>query len=205
MEYQSKFKFAAGKTGALWGELGPTILFVLIYNIMLRTGRAEAALYGATGALMVATFVIVLIKLYRREKIPPFLIISSSAIGVFGLIGILWQSRTLLYMMSTFIYILYASLIFGGLAVGRNIWKLLFNALFKIPDHVWRTLAIRWGLFFVFEAALNEILWRNFPEAVWANFKFWNMFLVLAFGLLQLPITLRHWGQTDDPAPVSSS
>jgi len=201
MTETSKFKFAAGKTGALWGELGPTILFVVIYNIALRMGDPETALYWATGALMISTFLIVAIKLYRKNKIPPFLIISSTLIGGFGVTGIVWQSKTFLLVMPTFINGLYAALIFGGLTVGRNIWKMLFGGLFDLPDHVWRVLAIRWGLFFVFLAVLNEVLWRNFTEEFWANFKIANMFITAAFGLAQVPITLKYLGKDNDWRP----
>ena len=201
MTETSKFKFAAGKTGALWGELGPTILFVVVYNIALRMGDPATALYWATGALMVSAFIIVGIKLFRRDKIPPFLIISSALIGAFGVTGIVWQSKTFLLVMPTFINGLYAGLIFGGLFVGRNIWKMLFGSLFELPDHVWRVLAIRWGLFFVFLAVLNEVLWRNFTEEFWANFKIANMFITAAFGLAQIPITLKYLGKSEGWQP----
>ena len=129
MTEQSKFKFAAGKTGALWGELGPTILFVVVYNIALRMGNPETALYWATGALMASALVIVAIKLIRKDKIPPFLIISSTLIGGFGVTGIVWQSKTFLLVMPTFINGLYAGLIFGRFGRGA---QYLEDALWRI-------------------------------------------------------------------------
>ena len=200
---KKKFMSAGEGANAVWGELGPSILFVLTYNILIRLPEGDGlfaqdkALYWATGLLIVVTFGIIIAKKLRGNKIPPFLIISSSALGIFGMIGIIWQSKTLLFVLPTIINCMYASLIFGGLLVGRNVWKMLFGTLLYLPDHVWRTLAIRWGLFFIVLAIWNEFLWRNYSEAVWANWKLGNIFIVAAFGLAQLPLTLKYWGQTD--------
>ncbi|MEL6245264.1 MAG: septation protein IspZ, partial [Pseudomonadota bacterium] len=122
---------AADKAGSLWGEVGPAIAFVVIYNVMLRLPSgdglftSDTALYWATGVLMVATGAVIAMKLLRGEKVPPFLLISSAVIGVFGAVGILWQSKTFLFVKPTIVNLLYAAVIFGGLAVGRNIWKML--------------------------------------------------------------------------------
>ncbi|MEO1472883.1 MAG: septation protein IspZ [Pseudomonadota bacterium] len=195
---------AADKAGSLWGEVGPAIAFVVIYNVMLRLPSgdglftSDTALYWATGVLMVATGAVIAMKLLRGEKVPPFLLISSAVIGVFGAVGILWQSKTFLFVKPTIVNLLYAAVIFGGLAVGRNIWKMLFKNVFDLPDFAWRTLAIRWGLFFIGMAIWNEFLWRNFSEATWANWKLGNFAIVLIFGALNTPYTLKHLQDSDE-------
>lgn len=199
---------AADKAGSLWGELGPVIAFVVIYNVMLRLPggdglfTSDTALYWATGVLMVATAIVIAIKLVRGEKVPPFLLISSAVIGTFGAIGIIWQSKTFLFVKPTIVNLLYAGVIFGGLAVGRNIWKMLFQSVFQLPDFAWKTLAIRWGLFFIAMAVWNEFLWRNFTEATWANWKLGNIVIVMAFGLLNTPYTLKHLKTTEGASPA---
>lgn len=203
-----KFISAGEGANAVWSELGPSILFVVVYNILIRAPEGgglfaqEKALYWATGLLIAVTFGIITTKKLRGNKIPPFLLISSSALGIFGMIGIIWQSKTLLFVLPTIVNCLYASLIFGGLMVKRNIWKMLFGTLLDIPDHVWRTLAIRWGCFFIVLAVWNEFLWRTYSEAVWANWKLGNIFIVAAFGLAQLPLTLKYWGKPDEDNTV---
>ncbi|MEO1100604.1 MAG: septation protein IspZ [Pseudomonadota bacterium] len=204
---------AADKAGSLWGELGPAIAFVVIYNVMLRLPEgdglftSDTALYWATGVLMIATTAVIILKMIRGEKVPPFLLISTAVIGTFGAIGIIWQSKTFLFVKPTIVNLLYAGVIFGGLAVGRNIWKMLFQSVFSLPDFAWKTLAIRWGLFFIGMALWNEFLWRNFTEATWANWKLGNFVIVLAFGLLNTPYTLKHLQTPEDepadkPAPA---
>lgn len=199
----------AGKAGNLWSEVGPAVAFVVVYNVLLRfpeTGLVSkaTALYWATGVLIVAALAVIGAKLVRKQKIPPFMLISTTVIGVFGTIGILLQSKTFLFVKPTIVNLLYAAIIFGGLAVGRNIWKMFFQSVFDLPNHAWRTLAIRWGVFFVAMALWNEYLWRFHSEEVWANWKLGNIAIVMAFGALNIPYTMKHWGKPEPGAPTSS-
>ena len=203
----SDIESAAGKAGSIWTELGPTLAFIVIYNVLLRFPEGDGlltrdtALYWATGVLIIATLIVIGMKLVRGERIPPFLIVSSSLIGAFGATGILLQSKLFLFIKPTIINLLFAGVIFGGLAVGRNIWKMLFRELFDLPDFAWKMLAIRWGLYFVAMAAWNEFLWRNFSEATWANWKLGNIVIGFLFALANTPYTLKHMrsqGGTED-------
>lgn len=128
-EGSAELSDATAKAGSIWTELGPTLAFIGIYNVMLRFPEGEGlftkdtALYWATGVLIVFTAFVIIQKLIRGERIPPFLIVSSALIGAFGTAGILLQSKLFLFIKPTIINLLYAGVIFGGLAVGRNIWK----------------------------------------------------------------------------------
>ncbi len=194
----SDTKIATEKVGSIWTELGPVLIFIVTYNVMLRFPEGEGlltkdnALYWATGLLIAATLAVIATRLVRKEKIPPFLLISSALIGSFGAIGIIWQSKLFLFMKPTIMNLIYAGGIFGGLLVGRNIWKMFFASVFDLPDFAWRTLAIRWGLFFIAMAVWNEVLWRNFSELTWANWKLGNIAISFAFALANAPYTLKH-------------
>ena len=57
----------------------------------------------------------------------------------------------------------------------------------------WRILTIRWALFFIVLAVLNEIVWRNTSTDTWVSFKvFGIMPLTILFSILQLPTMNRH-------------
>jgi intracellular septation protein len=59
--------------------------------------------------------------------------------------------------------------------------------VFKLTDEGWRLLTLRWGLFFVGLAILNEVVWRNFSTDTWVSFKvFGIMPLTMIFGLSQV-------------------
>lgn len=194
---QANVKDAAARAGGIWTEIGPTLAFIVIYNAMLRFPEegllsSENALFWATGVLIVATAGVIIMKVIRGQRIPPFLLISSSLIGVFGILGIAFHSKLLLFLKPTIINLMFAGAIFGGLAVGRNIWKMLFNELFHLPDYAWRVLAIRWGLYFIAMAIWNIVVWQAFGEAAWANWKMGNIVIGFVFALANTPYTLKH-------------
>ena len=189
---------AADKAGGLWGELGPVLAFIVIYNVMLRlpneTGlfSADTALYWATGVLIAATSFVIGFKLVKKQPISPMLIFSTSLIVAFGTLGILLQSKAFILHKPTLINLLFASLIFGGLATGRNLWQMMMDSLFDLPDFAWRTLAIRWGLYFVAMALWNEFLVWNYSEEVWANWRLGNLVFGFIFMVANTPYMLKH-------------
>ena len=63
----------------------------------------------------------------------------------------------------------------------------------SLDDEGWRKLTLRWGIFFLVLAVLNEVVWRNFSTDFWVSFKvFGIMPLTLLFTLTQLPLIQRH-------------
>ena len=159
---------AADKANQLWGDLVPVIGFVLVYNglRLLKLDNAwinkDSALYWATGVLIVLTLGVIVDKLRKRQKIPGFLIITSCIVGGFGLLGILLQEKSFIYIKPTIQNLFLAAIIFGSMAIGHNVWRVMFKSVFALPDHAWTQLAIRWGLFFVAMAIWNEYLWRTY-------------------------------------------
>ncbi|MEL6663872.1 MAG: septation protein IspZ [Pseudomonadota bacterium] len=158
---------AADKANQIWGDLVPVIAFVVVYN-GLRFIQPEGgfltydALFWATGVLVLLTVGIIVQKLIKGEKIPPFLVVSSLIVGVFGVLGIIGKNEAFLFVKVTLQNLFLASLIFVPMAFGKNVWKAMFKDVFNLPDHAWTQLSIRWGLFFVCMALWNEYLYRTF-------------------------------------------
>ena len=164
---QSGAATAADKANQIWGDLVPVIAFVVVYN-GLRFIQPEGgfltydALFWATGALVILTLGIVAQKAIKGEKIPLFLIVTSLIVGVFGVLGIVEKNQAFLFVKVTLQNLFLASLIFVPMLFGQNVWKAMFKEVFKLPDHAWTQLSIRWGLFFVCMALWNEYLYRTF-------------------------------------------
>jgi intracellular septation protein len=162
----------AGKTQnatSLWAELGPAVAFILTYTLMGRflpegdgAFSKGTAIFWATGALMVSTAFVIITRLSQGKRIPPMLILSGSVVGFFGVLTIALQQAAFAYVKPTLVNMLFATAIFGGLALGRNVWKMMLSHVFDLPDVAWNTLAIRWGCYFIVLALLNEFLWRYF-------------------------------------------
>jgi intracellular septation protein len=159
---------AAGKANQLWADFVPVIAFVLVYNVFRRVDlfggliNEDTALFWATGVLLALMFGFLARQLLVREPVSQMMVLSSAIVGGFGLIGILLQERAFIYMKPTIQQLFMAAMILLPLLAGRNLWKSLFSKVFDLPDFAWRTLAIRWGCFFIAMALWNEYLWRAF-------------------------------------------
>ena len=160
---------SAQNATSLWAELGPAVAFILTYTLMGRflpdgdgAFAKDAAIFWATGALMVSTAAVIIIRLSQGRKIPPMLILTGSVVGFFGVLTIAMQQEAFAYVKPTIINSLFAILIFGGLAFGINVWQKMFSHVFELPDHAWKVFAVRWGGYFIVLALLNEFLWRYF-------------------------------------------
>jgi intracellular septation protein len=189
----------SANSNKLWRELGPVILFVVVYNVIRRMPEdnglfsKENAIYWGTGVFMVAILGVIGWATLRKEKLSPMLIVSGVIVTVFGGLTLYFQSPEFAYYKPTIINSLFAGLIFGGLLMGKNVWKIAFQHAFKLPDYAWKTFAIRWGCFYIFLAVLNEVLWRTQTEDFWANSKlFLVMPVTFLFMIINLPYLMKH-------------
>ena len=170
----------ADKAGQIWSELLPVISFVAIYNI-IRVAKIDisfaiagldvvinkdTALYWATGVLVILTVGLIIQKRLKGETVPLFMLLSAGIIGTFGLIGIILQDKGFIYVKPSIQQLVLATIIFGSLAAGYNIWKTMFAKVFELPERIWTIFAIRWGAYFVVKALANEFIWRYFAPGL---------------------------------------
>lgn len=198
-EKQSADTRTAAMTGIsqLAIDLGPLVVFVIVYNVLNRM-HAENAIYISTAVFIVATLLAIAYSWFKTRHIPPILIVTGVLITVFGGLTIYLHDESFLKLKPTIMNGFYAVAIFGSLLFGQNVWKLLLQHTFVLPDKVWRILAIRWGLFFIFLAVLNEIIRHNADTAFWVNSRLMITFpLTIAFAALNAPLTLKHAGRTE--------
>ena len=63
----------------------------------------------------------------------------------------------------------------------------------NLSDQGWFELSKRWSIFFIFLALLNEIIWRNFSEEMWVNFKvFGILILTFIFSITLFPLLTKY-------------
>ena len=95
-------------------------------------------------------------------------------------------------MKPTIINVVFACLLLMGLRFNKLLLKMAMSSAFKLTDDIWRKLTIRWSIFFIFLALLNEIVWRTQTTDFWVSFKvFGIMPLSILFALLQLPLITK--------------
>jgi intracellular septation protein len=193
---------AKGGMTQLLVDLGPVIVFMLAYNLGGRFVAEGQEIFLATGVFLVATLAAVAYAWIVQKRLPPMLIVTAVIVTVFGGLTLILHDALFIKIKPTIVNLLYAAVVLGGLAVKQNVWKMLFQSAFPaLPDKVWNAFALRWGLFFIFLAGLNEFIWRNFSEAFWANFKVLGVMpLTFLFMLANMPLLMKHMPKEEKDA-----
>ncbi len=188
-------------------ELGPLLIFFfgnLRGEWLAKTFPALGAIGGplliATALFMVATVLSLVISKIVFHHLPMMPFVSGIVVLVFGSLSIWLQDETFIKMKPTIVNTLFGVVLLGGLLFGRSLLGYVFNAAFQLDDEGWRKLTLRWGFFFLFLAVLNEVVWRNFSDAAWVNFKVWGtMPITIIFTLAQMPLIMRHTVEVATP------
>ena len=126
-------------------------------------------------------------------RVSPVVIATAALVLVFGSLTFWFGDAHFIKMKPTIINLLFAGVLLGGLLTGRPLLKLLFGEAFNLTEEGWRKLTVRWMVFFVVMAVVNEIVWRNFSEGAWVNFKVFGILpLTLIFSMSQIGLIKRH-------------
>ncbi|KQQ79592.1 septation protein A [Aureimonas sp. Leaf324] len=181
-------------------ELGPLVVFFFansrgqaIADAVPALGNLGGPLFVATALFMVATVVALGVSYALTRSLPIMPIVSGLVVVVFGTLTLWLQDEVFIKMKPTIVNGLFATVLLGGLAFGKPLLGYVFDQAFKLDDEGWRKLTLRWGLFFVFLAILNEVVWRMFSTDFWVAFKVWGtMPITVAFMLFQFPLLKRH-------------
>ena len=182
-------------------DFGPVAIFMIAYNLAHRGANPDQAIFIATGVFMAATLAAFVYAMFVQKRVPPMLIVTAVVVSIFGGLTIWLHNPVFIKIKPTIINLLFATAIFGGLAVKQNVWKILFEGTFELPERIWTILAVRYGLFFIFLAGLNEFIWRSFSESFWANFKFLGVMpITLAFVALNIPLVMKHMSHDETGA-----
>ena len=181
-------------------EMGPLIVFFLanarseqLAGVFPALAELGGPIFVATALFMGAT-VIALVVSYALTRTLPLVPLASGAIVlVFGGLTLWLQNDLFIKLKPTILNSLFGITLLTGLAFGHALLKPVFGVGFSMDDEGWRKLSLRWGLFFFFLAALNEVVWRTQSDDFWVAFKVWGMFpITMLFTLSQMPMIMRH-------------
>ncbi|MEX6505113.1 septation protein A [Jiella sp. M17.18] len=181
-------------------ELGPLVVFFFANS----RGEALASafpvlkafggpLFVATALFMAAMVISLAVSWAITRTLPLMPLVSGAVVIVFGTLTLWLHDETFIKMKPTIVNALFAAVLLGGLCFGKSLLGYVFDQAFKLDDEGWRKLTFRWGLFFVFLAVINEVVWRNFSTDFWVAFKVWaTMPITIVFMLTQFPLIKRH-------------
>lgn len=155
----------------------------------------------ASGALVVGSLIALAAGLIVERRIAPLPAFAAVAGIVFGGLALAFHDDRFVKIKATAINAALGALLLGGVAMGKNPLKLLLGEAVKMPLDAWRKLAVRYGIFYLFLAGLNEIVWRNFSNDIWVPFRMPGlMILTLIFSLSQVPFFMKYADQNDPEA-----
>ncbi len=181
-------------------ELGPLVVFFFAnargewlaarFPILTDLG---GPIFIATGLFMAATAIALSVSWLLTRSLPIMPLISGIVVFIFGALTLYLQNDTFIKVKPTIVNALFGGILLGGLFFGKSLLGYVFHAAFKLDDAGWRKLTIRWGLFFLFLAVLNEVVWRSFSTDFWVAFKVWGtMPITILFTLAQMPLIMKH-------------
>lgn len=198
-----------GQGSKLLVDIGPAAVFMVSYNVARRMVE-DQAIYWATALFMASVAIAVIYSLVVQRRFPPMLAVTFVIVTLFGGMTIYLQDPIFVYVKPTLINLIFGFSILISFAFGFNVWKALFGSIFAMPERAWTMLAIRWALFFLALAFMNEVLWRHITdttvdpamrwfdgfeitESFWVNFRFWGVYpIFFLFAAANIPLTLKY-------------
>lgn len=156
----------------------------------------------ATPVLMAASVVAVILGYLIERRVAPLPALYGGFAIVFGSLTLIFQDKSFVKMKLTFVDTALAVALLAGLLLKRNPLKIIMNDAIRLPDAAWRTLMMRYAVFFLACAASNELVWRTQSDGRWLIFRGVLLVAALAFSVAQTPFFMKHM-LSDDAATAA--
>jgi intracellular septation protein len=186
-------------------EMGPLILFFFANSrpalfmpfvgpLLPEAASGErAGIFVATAVFMVAILASLAVSYALTRHLPVMAMVTAVIVVVFGGLTLALQDDTFIKMKPTIIYLLFGGLLLGGLAFNKPLLAIVFDSVFDLNDEGWRKLTLRWAVFFLALAVVNEIVWRTQTTDFWVSFKVFGVVpLTFVFAALQYPLLQKY-------------
>jgi intracellular septation protein len=174
-------------------DLGPLLVFF--------AANSRFGVFAATGAFMAAIVIALAVAYALTRHLPVMPLVTAVVVVVFGTLTLVLHDELFIKVKPTIIYVLFGGVLLGGLAFGKSLLGVVFDSVFHLTDEGWRKLTLRWALFFLALAVLNEIVWRTQTTDVWVSFKVFGVVpLTFLFAALQYPLLNKYAAPELPPA-----
>jgi intracellular septation protein len=147
---------------------------------------------------MVAILVALVVSYTLTRHLPVMALVTAVVVVAFGSLTLVLQDETFIKMKPTIIYLLFGGILLGGLAFNKPLLAVVFDSVFDLNEEGWRKLTLRWALFFLALAVLNEIIWRTQTTDFWVSFKVFGVVpLTFVFAAFQYPLLQKYATERD--------
>jgi len=196
-------------------DFGGLLAFGLAFLVMrLRGMSGDEALVHATWFLVAGSAVGVAVGLIVEKRLALMPLLVGGFALVFGLLTVLTGDGLWVKVKVTALNASLAAALIGGVMLNKQPLKALLGTVIPINDRAWRTLTLRYGVYFLAVAIVNELVrsealvgWAAErmgrpdvdPADVWVSFRGVLWMASSVFGLSQIPLIMRNLNSTDQP------
>ena len=186
-------------------EMGPLVLFFFANSrpalfvpfvgplLPAAVSGERAGIFVATAVFMVAILAALAVSYALTRHLPVMAMVTAIVVVVFGSLTLVLHDDTFIKMKPTIIYLLFGGALLGGLWFNKPLLAVVFDSVFDLTEEGWRKLTLRWALFFLALAVLNEIVWRTQTTDFWVSFKVFGVVpLTFVFAALQYPLMQKY-------------
>ena len=179
-------------------DYGGLAVFLLVYLVTHNMLTATWGLVGGSAAALILGYAV-------ERRIAPLPLFSGLTALIFGGLTLVFHDPRFIKIKPTAINLVLSGVMIGGVLMKKNPLKALFSSALTLSEPAWRTLTIRYGVFFAVMAVLNEVVWRTQPDGVWVLFRFPGLQLLsIAFALTQVPAMMKDMKAAEAAAELES-
>jgi intracellular septation protein len=187
-------------------DIGPLLLFFFansrpaLFTPFLGTflpadliGGEKGGIFAATAVFMIAILIALAVSYALTRHLPIMPVVTAIIVVVFGAATLFFHDETFIKLKPTIIYVLFGGVLIGGLIFDKPFLQIVFDSMFHLTSEGWRKLTLRWAVFFLALAVLNELVWRTQTTDTWVNFKVFGVTLMtFGFAAMQFPLMQKH-------------
>ena len=192
-------------------DFGALIAFMAAYFI-------TRDMIKATWVLVIASAIALTVGFVLERRLAPMPLITGGFALVFGALTILTDDDLFVKLKLTVQNGLLAAVLLGSIPLNKSPFKALLGSAIQVTDKAWRTLTLRYGLYFLAVAIANEVfrsptavtaIWSALnlgvpdPNGVWTGFRGVLWIAASIFGLCQVPLIMKNMIKDEEPGPIS--
>ena len=189
-------------------DFGALAAFAAVFIFFrLRGLPGDEALVHATWGLVAGSVVAVVVGLMVEKRLALMPLLVGGFALVFGVLTIVFNDDLFVKLKVTVLNASLAFALIGGYFLGKQPLKALLGTVIPINDTAWRTLTLRYGIYFAIIAVVNELVrsealvgWATTkmgyahidPADVWVSFRGVLWIASSVFGLSQVPLIMKN-------------
>lgn len=186
-------------------DFGALVAFMGSYAFLrfVQGQDSKEALIAATWVLVGASAIALLAGWILEKRLAPLPLFSGLFALVFGTLTIFFHDPNLLKIKITVQNLALSTILLGSLVFNKAAFKYLLGSAFNLTDEGWRGLTLRYGLFFLAVAIVNETIWRTQSDDFWVAFRGGLWMASAAFGIWQVFFIMKHLIKDEEPPVVT--